>query len=298
MSFLVTLSPEGELLEQRIVPSLIRVQERMIYDVSDREINTDARLTTLYRLAQKIRQRRVDKGALLLPFPDVNVVLNGNSGISIRLSPVDTPSRMLVSEMMILANMVAASYLAVHEAPGLFRSQPPPRKRLIEEMNPSLIDVARQRRYLSRGDLTTKPQSHAGLGLTCYTTITSPIRRFLDLVMQMQISHLIRGRGVLFSEEQCRNFILAINDNLGRANMVRQQRHRYWILRYLEQFNGERVKATVTNRGPKRINMLLNDCLLDVDLPVNPAFRVEPGDEVMVRIGRVNALDNALRVEW
>lgn len=298
MSFFITLSPEGEILEQRIRASIVQVKRRLIYSEVDQVIAKDQDLATLHKLARKLRQRRIDKGALLLSFPDVNPKIGSDGEVEIELAPVDTPARMLVAELMILANQVAASYLALQEAPGLFRSQPPPRKRIFEDANPTILDVARQRKFLSRGELTTRPKAHSGLGLTCYTTVTSPIRRFLDLTMQMQISSMLQGKGPLFSEEQCRNFTASINENLGRANMVRQQRHRYWILRYLEKFSGSRVKAMVVNRGPKRLNLLLSDCLFDIDLPPNPAFKVEPGDEVMVRLGRVSALDNTLRVEW
>jgi exoribonuclease-2 len=199
---------------------------------------------------------------------------------------------------MILANGVAADYLTAQEAPGLFRSQPPPRKRLISGVNNSLQDIACQRRFLSRGELTVHPKPHSGLGLNSYTTVTSPIRRFLDMAIQMQISNMIRGKGILFSADECKNFAGTIQQKLGRANTVRQQRHRYWVLRYLESQMDKMVSALVVSHGPKRVNLLLLDCLFDIDLPPNPAFPVEPGDTVKVHLVRANALDNTLRVEW
>jgi exoribonuclease-2 len=162
----------------------------------------------------------------------------------------------------------------------------------------SLTDIAYQRRFLSRGELTSHPKPHSGLGLNSYTTITSPIRRFLDLVMQHQLSHMIHGRGILFSGEECKTFAGIIQQKLGRANALRQQRHRYWILRHLAPKEGQRVNGLVVGVGAKRVNILLCDCLFDVDLPPNPAFPVEPGDTVRIRLSRVRPLDNVLRVEW
>jgi len=199
---------------------------------------------------------------------------------------------------MILANETAALYLANQEAPGLFRAQPPPRKRIVQGFNDGLVDIARQRRFLSRGELLTHPKAHSGIGLSCYTTVTSPIRRFLDLAMQMQINNLIRGKGILFTDDECRNFVSSINENLRRAGSIRQQQNRYWALKYLEQKQSEKINALVVNRGTKRINLLLTDCLFDFDLPPNPAFPVDAGDTVLIKIARVNALDNTLRIEW
>ncbi|MGD9948236.1 MAG: ribonuclease catalytic domain-containing protein [Desulfobulbus sp.] len=298
MSFLVNFDAQGNILRSSIVPSIIEVKRQLSYREADGLIEHDPDLKLLNTLRQQLRQQRVDKGALLLSLPDVNVDIRDRQNIQVYLSPVDTPARNLISELMILANGLAAAYLTNHEAPGLFRSQPPPRRRIISGVQNSLTDIAYQRRFLSRGELTSHPKPHSGLGLNSYTTITSPIRRFLDLAMQHQLSHMIHGRGILFSGEECKTFTGVIQQKLGRANALRQQRHRYWILRYLAAKEGQRLNGLVVGIGPKRVNLLLCDCLFDVDLPPNPAFPVEPGDTIRIRLARVRPLDNILRVEW
>ena len=109
---------------------------------------------------------------------------------------------------------------------------------------------------------------------------------------------MARGRGILFSADECRTFAGVLQQNLSRANAIRQQHHRYWMLRYLEPREGQRINAMVLGLGPRRVNLMLCDCLFDVDLPPNPAFPVEPGDTVPIRLARVRPLDNVLRVEW
>ncbi len=298
ISFLVTLDDTGFITHTSIVPSVIKVQRQLSYREADNLIAKDHDLTGLDRVWKKLRQSRVDKGALLLPFPDANIDIRDRDKIQIYLAPSDTPSRSLVSELMILANGVASDYLAGREAPGLFRSQPPPRRRLISGASNSLTDIALQRRFLSRGELTAHPKPHSGLGLNSYTTITSPIRRFLDLAMQHQISHMIHGKGILFSADECKTFTGTIQQKLSRANAVRQQRQRYWILRYLEPKQGQSLNALIVGQGPKRVNLLLTDCLYDIDLPPNPYFPVEVGDTVKVNLARVKPLDGVLRFEW
>ncbi len=298
LSFLVRMTAEGEILGTSLTPAVVTVKRQLTYQEVDQAVGTDADLTLLDSICSILRRKRAERGALFLSLPDVNIDISDRDAVRVRLMPVDTPARTLVSELMILANTIAASYLAGQEAPGLFRSQPPPKKRIISGVRNALQDIARQRRFLSRGELTAHPKPHSGLGVNCYTTVTSPIRRFLDLVMQHQLSSLLHGRGILFSLGECKTFAGIINQKLGRANTVRQQRHRYWILRYLEAQIGQRVNALVVSQGPRRINLLLTDCLFDIDLPPNPAFPVEPGDTVRVKIARVSPLDNMLRVEW
>ncbi len=298
ISFLIRFNKSGELVRSKIIPSVIIVKRQLSYGEADQLIAAEKDLGLLHKLSKLLRQRRLDNGALLLPFPDVNIELLEGGQVTISLLEADTPSRVLVAEMMILANETAASYLAGQEAPGLFRSQPPPRKRIVSGLDKDLFANARQRRFLSRGELTARPKKHSGLGLACYTTVTSPIRRFLDLAVQHQLNSLIRGQGILFAENECRRFAETINLKLSRANNVRQQRHRYWILRYLETKVGGTVNGLVVNLGPKRTTLLLMECLFHVDLPPNPSLMPEPGDSVRVKIVRSNAIDNILRVEW
>ena len=302
MSFLIDLDRKGTIIHSKIVRSLIQVKRRLSYlevdAILEKKLGSEPDLYLLNAIAQTLQQQRVNNGALLLSLPDVNIDVRNPEKISVRLSPVDTPARTLVSEMMILANSVAASYLAGQEAPGLFRSQPPPRKRIINGIHNAMQDIARQRRFLSRGELTVHPKPHSGLGVNCYTTVTSPIRRALDLIIQHQLAHMISGRGILFSNDECKTFSGLIGQKLARAAGVRQQRHRYWILRYLEPMQGKTLPALVVGQGPRRVNLLLLDCLFDIDLPPNPAFPVDAGDTVRVRLAKVSPLDNVLRVEW
>ena len=299
LSFVFSLDESGEILKYRITPSLIRVARQLSYTEADALIadEADPALSLLHRAARKLRQRRLDRGALLLAMPDVHFDLADREHVGVSLSP-ETPARLLVAEMMILANTMAAGYCAKREIPGLFRSQQPPRRRVAEGERNTPLDIARQRQFLSRGELTAHPKPHSGLGLNSYTTVTSPIRRFLDLAMQHQLAHALAGKGVLFSAEECKSFAGSLQQKLARAAASTQQRHRYWILRHLEPREGERLEALVVSANPQRVSFLLPDCLFDVSLPPNPSRHLEPGDAVRLRLARVKAVENVLRWEW
>ncbi len=53
------------------------------------------------------------------------------------------------------------------------------------------------RRMLRRSQYRVTPGAHSGLGLPHYTQSTSPLRRYLDLVVHQQLRAVIRGEGVL-----------------------------------------------------------------------------------------------------
>jgi exoribonuclease II len=298
LSFMILLSPDAEVLRMRIYPSVIRVARRLTYDQADTMITSDPELIILNDLRMKLRNKRLDNGALLLPFPDVNIHIHDGNKVHVSLADTDTPSRTLVSEMMILANTEAARYVSDRMAPGLFRSQKPPHKRVVYGMDTDLYLNSKQRKMLSRGELLITAKPHSGLGVNQYTTITSPIRRLLDLVMQHQIHSIVRREDFRFTEEMCKDFTSVIGRTLANANNVRQQRHRYWLLKYLEVRQNVPLKALVLDSGAKKTFLLLTDILLNIDMPTPGQNVPEPGSTVTVKVIRVDALDNTLRFEW
>jgi exoribonuclease-2 len=173
-----------------------------------------------------------------------------------------------------------------------------PRQRIIDGFEKDMTKVIQQRKRLSPMCLLTTPKIHSGVGAPQYTTVTSPIRRLLDLIMQIQISSLIKGQGIFFSKKEMKHFGSIILTTLDKANQARYMRQRYWILKHLETKIGERLPATVIDRGPRRVHLFLEEFLLDADLPLNSAFNVSSGDTVLVRLSKIDPLSNIFKVEW
>ncbi|MBT8346181.1 MAG: RNB domain-containing ribonuclease [Desulfofustis sp.] len=297
-SHMILLSPEAEVLRVRIMPSIIRVARRLTYEDADRMIATDPELKILDNMRKKLRDRRLQAGALLLPFPDVNIYIENNSKVSVSLGKTDTPARTIISEMMILANTEAARFVSDRMAPGLFRSQSKITRRVVHGDDDDLYLNSLQRKNLPRSELSTEAKSHSGLGVSFYTTVTSPIRRLLDLVMQHQINNLIRRKSLCFTLEMCKDFTSVITRTLSTANNVKQQRHRYWLLKYLEERKNNYLDAMVIESGPKRVTLVLLDTLMDIDLPATRIPPPEPGSQVRVKPVKVEPLDNSVRFDW
>ena len=113
----------------------------------------------------------------------------------------ENPSRMLVSEMMILANTLMAEFLKNNDMPGVFRSQAQPKQRIFKGIETELMPNFLQRKQLSRAVITTHAEPHAGLGVPAYVTATSPIRRYHDLLTQRQIKAIL-GIGTPYSAKE------------------------------------------------------------------------------------------------
>ena len=298
LSFMILLSADAEVLRVRINPSIIRVKRRLTYEEVDRMLTTDREIRLLDMLRKKLRTRRLASGALLLPFPDVNIFIDYHGKVHVSLAKSDTPARTIVSEMMILANSEAAKYVADRMVPGIFRSQAPLQKRIVHGEDDDLFQNTLQRKNMSRGELSTIAKPHSGLGVSHYTTITSPIRRLLDLVMQHQLNSVVRRQGPCFTEEMCKDFTSVLSRTLTTANNVRHQRQRYWLLKYLADRQGQYINALVIQVGPKRVNLILLDILMDFDLPTPGSKDIKPNTIVKVRVVKSEPLDNIVRFDW
>ncbi len=298
LSFMILMSTEGEILDYRITASVVTVKRQLNYAEVNNMISSDEELTILSNLSQKLRKKRLASGALILPFPELEIYINPDDTVNIKLSDTESDSRVLVSEFMILANTLAAGHMADRETPALFRSQPPPRKRLVEGFDRDLYINIRQRKMLSPMTLSVKAKPHSSLGVQLYTTITSPIRRLVDLLMQHQLINLLRNNSTLFTKRDLRGYADIINTTQSRVNTSKQLRQRYWILKHLESLVGERVDAMIIERGHRRVHVVLVNYMLDADLPANQGTLARPGETVPVRIAKANALSNILRVEW
>ena len=297
-SFMILLSEDAEILKVKIVPSIIKVARRLTYDEVDRMIEKDRELKVLNMLRKKLRQRRIEKGALLLPFPDVNIFIDHQGQVHVNLGKSDTPARTIVSEMMILANSEAARYVSDRMVPGLFRSQPELKNRIVFGEDDDLFQNTLQRKQLPRGELSTTAKPHSGLGVSHYTTVTSPIRRLLDLVMQHQLDSIIRRKEPCFTEDMCKDFTSVLSRTVTAANNVRHLRQRYWLLKYLSDRKGQLINALVIQVGPRRINLLLTDILMDIDLPKPAGRKISANSMVQVRILKADPLDNIVRFDW
>jgi len=296
ISFLVRLSSEAVVLDFEIVPSTIRVKRQLTYPEVDRLLAADDDLRRLADLAVKLRLHRLAADAVLLPIPDLNIIIKEEGEVAIEQLPVDTPSRTLVSELMILANTLGAQYLADREAPALFRCQEPPKKRLLYGYEPDIFLNFRQRKFLSPMELSLVPKPHSGIGSQQYTTLTSPIRRLLDLIIQHQLKSCLAGERPVFNESNLRDFAGRMTETLARVGLVRQLRQRYWLLKYLARRPGQRLEALVLERNNNnRYQVLLLDLLLIADLTAG-GLRAEPGEVIAVRVEKASPLDNTLKL--
>ena len=297
VSFLITVDDSGQIQATQIIPSIIRVSKRLSYQDVDAAIDLRERWYELYNICRARLKYRVSRGALPLPIPELNISVDSKGQVFVNLV-TPGPARFLVAESMILANQVAAEFLIENNIPGLFRSQPPPRDSIINGNETALLPNIRQRRLISRGFLGTEPEPHSGLGLQAYTTVTSPLRRALDLIVQQQISSFLLRAKPLHTRQDIEALLPVLKQGLATASQINQGTVRYWLIKYFAGRKQEVLKAWVIEVGQRRLTAVLQDTLTTFDLPVLPGMEIRPDQEIEVKVKEARPRENILRFYW
>jgi exoribonuclease-2 len=295
ISTMVNLSPSLEIIDFEILPSLIKVKHQLTYYEVNQEADQNPDILILCGIAEKFHQQRLDAGAVQITVPEINVWLADDRTVTVNRINRESPGRMLVSEIMIMANWLMARYLAENKMPAVFRSQPGPRERLYKGDGGTIFQNWMQRRFLSRFVLGAQPEKHSGLGLNAYVTATSPIRKYFDLLTQRQIRAALGMERPYTSDEiaQVLQFL-----ELPMANVSRTQfgRNRYWLLKYLEQHIGRKEEAIVLMKRRNEYQILLSAYMTECDLPISGGFVLKPEDLIQVTIQNVSARKDLLQV--
>jgi exoribonuclease-2 len=162
-------------------------------------------------------------------------------------------------------------------------------------MEDNLYKNIMQRRLLNRFALSPKPQQHSGLGLDVYLTATSPIRKYSDLVTQRQIRAAL-DLETPYSADQIDWIIQSLELPISTIVRIQQRRHRYWILKHLENQVGRKYEATVLMKRRNTFQVLIPDFMLECDLPLHGGIDLRPEDLVQVTIQRADARRDILNI--
>ncbi len=294
LSFAVILDESGAAAEYEITPSTIEPTYRLTYeDVEEMlqlRIPGETEIEAIAKAAKLRNQWRQTQGCININMPESTIKVVGDE-VSIDLIE-DNRARQLVAEMMILAGEVAARYGQDHQIPLPYRGQPQPELPPDEELILIPSGPARScamRRCMPRSEMGTTPARHAGLGLNTYCQVTSPIRRYTDLLAHFQIKAHLRGDTLPFTGEQLQEIMQMLGTNIYEATMVERQTNRYWTLEYLNRSADRDWEALMLRwlREDESLALILIE-----DLGVELAMRfnrwVELGERIQIQVALVD----------
>jgi exoribonuclease II len=283
-------------LDHRIVLSSINVRERLTYEEVDQRIQAgDRNFAALFNIARRLREERDAHGAINFRRPEIKIRVqrNDSGGEHIHITTIDpnSASRIVVSEMMVLLNRLAADFAVTNSLPIIFRTQEARDAAPDTSSIPEALAFERLRRTFKRSRLSLTPGLHSGLGLSAYTQVSSPIRRYSDMVTQRQFTALLRGETIPHAREELLRVLAAAEGAELELRSLEERSTSYWLLNYLAREKmGAVLNAMVLD---KKGIVELDGYYVRGRLP-DPGT-TEPGGIVQVTIDEIDPLRSELR---
>ena len=273
----------------RLARSMIKVRERLSYEVADqRIINGNSSEARMFEVARTLREKRLAAGAIIFKDPELMVKVDNDGSIDVVVRERESCSQILVSELMILANYLFAKTLMDKEIPCVYRSQPPPLEKIQLGHRHDPVLSYRCKKALARGSLSLYPEPHSTLGLSIYTTATSPLRRYTDLLTQRQLVASLDSRVRPIDADTLDRLLSDISHRLEKSSLVERERQRYYLLKYMEQRKNDEFEVIVLHRFPRFYLVQLESLGINTVLHTPPGVSLNPYDRAVAKVENVN----------
>lgn len=300
-SLAVELDSDGDVVRHQLQRSWIQPLYRLTYEDADELIELapppDRELAVLDGLLQRRRQWRQAQGALQMDQSEGRI---RQQDARPELEVVEpSASRLLVAEAMILAGAVVGAMGAESGLALPYRGQPdctlPPEAELLA-LPPGPVRHAALRKGLSRGLTTAQPAPHFSLGLAAYVQITSPIRRYGDLIAQRQLAAQAAGETPITAEELSA-LLEQLDHALRQGIQISREDQRHWQQVWFEAHQLESLDGLFLRwLKPQDGLALVRLDALAMDLPVVVRESCEPGEALVVKVREVDSFADLLRL--
>jgi len=299
ISFSMSFSPEGSLTGLNIFESVITIEKAIDYDTADSMLDTDPWLKSALDFAKKLTKKREEFGAVMFPRqPELSIkVVDGE--IIIEHRNRDDQTQGMIAEFMIWANHAAADWCRKNSVPCLYRIQDGDANRVefAEKFDP--VGFFAALRTFRKTIVSPNSGRHYSLGLDGYTQVTSPLRRYSDLLLHRQIKAVIKGEPPPYSNSDLAQVMLYADSAVSRADEIMRDRERYFLLKYLkqQQKNKEVVfDGVVVDSSMSEVTFYV-DFLYSFRHCRKPPFDVAPGQKVQVKVNQIDLFDGIIRFD-
>ncbi|AEJ19096.1 RNB domain-containing ribonuclease [Gracilinema caldarium] len=261
LTFKITLAEDGRPEGIDIFRSLVRVT-RLTYDEADRRIEEEP-LKALFAFAEKNVSRRQAAGAVTIEFPEVHLHVADRT---IEFTPIPAyRSAEMVRECMLIAGEATALWAMRNRIPFPFIAQE--LGDLPNEVLPGLAGSYQLRRCMRPRRLSAQPGDHAGLGLPVYTQVTSPLRRYTDLLAHQQIRRYLRGENLLSIDEILER--VAAGEAAALTNIQAERASKlHWTAVYLQERIGTTWDGVVVDLKGNRATLIIPELAMETQVVV------------------------------
>lgn len=299
LSFALEFNTDCELQKLDICESVINIEKAVDYDTADAMISEEPWLQQAVAFADLLKKRREAKGAVMFPRqPELSIkVVEGE--IIVEHRNRDDLTAGMIAEFMIWANHAAADWCRQREIPCLYRIQDGDANRVefAAEFDP--VGFFAALRTFRKTTVSPNAGRHYSLGLDAYTQVTSPLRRYSDLLLHRQIKAVINDQPPPYSQNDLAQVMLYADSAVSRADEIMRDRERYFLFKYLKQQQKDKevlFDGVVVDTSMTEVTFYV-DFLCSFKHCRKPGFDVSPGQKVLVKVNQIDLFDAVIRFD-
>ena len=269
----------------KILQSEIKVV-KMSYKEADKALTEDKLLSKLNAITKSHKAFRNDNGAIKLDLPNVDIKLK-NKKVNIQIQ-TESESRKLVAEMMVIAGRAIAQFANENKISMPFLTQEVGSfsEEIIENKeNLTATQAFQATRCFKQSKITPKASLHAGLGLPSYIRVTSPIRRYLDLLTQQQLVRFINNQTIL-DDAKVKQRITQVNAVISRVNRATRQSIEHFKCLFLKQNNNWHGKGIIVDLKGNKATLLIPEIAMIAKVKLKSKAKIE--DEIELKTVSIN----------
>jgi ribonuclease R len=330
------IDDKGHVSSHRIFEAVMRSHGKLSYEgvaralgltrkgprqpAADKRVRT---LKTMLDLSQRLRQRRLKRGALDFDLPEGKIVLDSNGEpkeiVQSRKDPGIRQAYRIVEDMMLVTNETVAAHIKRHAGPAVFRvhGKPDPERvstfcqvaksfgyeldeesaatpkqlsrflRRIEGTNEAPLLRYLLLRAMQQAVYDTDPTAgHFALAAKDYLHFTSPIRRYPDLVVHRILRSMIRNESVDAASVRPRlqRFAAQASEAERRAMIVERDVMDVYRTIYMQDHIGDELEGRIAGFAPYGIYVQIEDPYVSVLLPFEQLDDTFEPDELGIRL--------------
>jgi len=279
LSFKILLDEKGFIIDCDVLITLINVK-RLTYIEADENKET-AQLKPLFEIAEKLTKRRNNAGAISISLPEVHILTTDND---VNIIPItETKAASVIKEFMLLAGEAAAKFAFKNNIPFPFISQEKPE--IPNKLPEGLAGQYKLRRCMRSRSVGVTPSQHAGLGLGMYSQVTSPLRRYSDLVAHQQLRAFLKNEKILDKDQVLER--IAAGDAAASATVKAERKSNlHWTLVFLikhKEWTGDAIIVDIKNH--QAICIIPS---LAMETTLNIPSNLKLNDIIKVKAGNIN----------
>ncbi len=261
----------------------VRVNVKMISYAEVEEQKDSETFKPFYELARRNLARRNANGAVTIQMPEVNIKVDRETKIVTVLPDEKYESNDVVQEFMLLAGEGAARFAFANKIPFPYVSQDAPD--FPAKIPDGWAGQFARVKCMRKRSVGITPAPHAGLGLSFYSQVTSPLRRYGDLVAHQQLRAFIDGRRLLDKDEMLERIAAGDAASLA-ARKASRLSESHWKLVYLMQNPEKTYKAYCIDKRGNDALFLIPE--LDMQTSLKACSEFQLNDEVTLKAGKID----------